>query len=369
MILHAHAARTIGPDSPGAARTARRMRTDRGSALIVVLWVVGLMSILLASFAFDAHVEARIISFYKKREKADYLARSGVNIARMLMAKSRQVSDDTVDPEDRWLDGAKRLKKGKVTDIRETIDDGTIVLDIIPEPARRNINNLGKTDTVVEENMERILDVGGIPEDMWPVLIDSFRDWTDENDEHRNDGAESDDYYLELKTPYRAKNGPLDTVGELMLIRGFTRAIVWGGTIAIEQGLGTDREGIVVSGIGDLLTTYGSGKVNINAAPVRVLLTLPGVDELVAGAIIEEREGGIDADGKREENPFKSVEDLLSRLPDLNATLRDYVETDSSIYRITSAGEVGGVRREISCIAEYDAKTQKLNIKRWREQE
>ena len=350
-------------------RTRRRPAAADGSALIVVLWVVGLMSILLASFAFDAHVEARITSYYRKREKADYLARSGMDAARMLMARSREVSDDTVDPDDRWLDGAKRLKKGKVTGIREEVDGGAIVLDIIPEPARRNINNLGKTDAVIEENLERILEVGGIPEDRWPVLIDSFRDWVDDNDEPRADGAESEDYYLELKTPYRAKNGPLDTVGELMLIRGFTRAIVWGGVIPAEEGGATNREGIAVSGIGDLLTTYGSGKVNINAAPMRVLLTLPGVDELVAGAIIEEREGWVDAEGKREENPFKSGDDLLARLPDISASLREYIETDSSVYRITSAGEVHGVRREIHCIAEFDAKTEKLNIKRWREQE
>ncbi len=325
-----------------------------------------MMSILLASFSFDAHVEARIASFYRKREKADYLARSGIEIAKMLMARSREVSEDTVADDDRWLESAKRLKKGKVTGIREEVGEGAILVDIIPEPARRNINNLGKTDEQIEANLERIFEVGGIPEEHWPVLIDSFLDWVDENNDPRPDGAESDGYYLQLEPPYRAKNGPLDTVGELLLLRGFTRAMVWGGVIPPAAGNG---EGVAVSGIGDLLTTYGSGRVNINAAPLRVLRTLPNVDELVAGAIVEEREGWLGADGKRVEQPFKNADDLMNRLPDMNAAIREYAETDSSVYRITSVGEVHGVRREVYCIAEYDASKRALNIKRWREQE
>jgi general secretion pathway protein K len=342
----------------------RRTESSSGSALIIVLWVVGLLSVLIASFAFDAHVEARIISYYRRRTKAEYLSRSGLEIARMLMAKSRKVSEDDEDPEDLWLENAKRLKKGKVSGLKKELSEGIIMLDIIPEPARRNINSLGGTPDLIVENLERILEVGGIPEDLWPELIESFLDWTDKDGVQRFDGAETEDYYETLEPPYQAKNGPLDTVGELLLIKGWSRTILEGGELKMD-GI----EGIMISGIGDLLTTYGSGKVNVNAASPRVLKTLPGVDDLVAGAIIEEREGFIEEDGEKEETPFKNAQELINRLPDMNPALRDYVETDSSVYRITSIGEVSEVRREVWCIAEFDAGKNELRIKRWREED
>ena len=344
--------------------TGRRRQGANGSALIVVLWTVGLLSLVIASFAFDAHVEARITSFYRKRGRAETLAHSGLEVAKMLMIKSRKVSEDDEDPADPWLESAQALKKGALSGLTNALGDGVITLDMVPEPGRRNINKLGNTDDQVRENLERILEVGNIPEELWPVLTDSFLDWVDANDEPRLDGAESEDYYETLETPYRAKNGPLDTVGELLLIRGFNRTIVEGGVLAGEEN---PDDGIVVSGIGDLLTTYGRGKVNINAASERVLRTLPGVDELVGGAIIEEREGWVDEQGERQRQLFESVGDLFVRIPDLDPSVRNYVETQSSIYRITSQGEVGNVRREVWCIAEFDGRAKELKIKRWRE--
>lgn len=339
------------------------------SALIVVLWVIGLLSILMGSFAFDAHVEARIISYYRKRTKADYLARSGLEMARMLMIKSEEMGvDEEGEEDDRWFQDGKRLKEGlPVEGMVEELGNGEIILSIVPEPARRNINRLGKNDTDIEENMERILEVGNVPEEMWPELIESFIDWIDQDDEPRFDGAETDDYYSTLEPPYEARNNALlDTVDELLLVKGFNRTILYGGVLKGEFGE-DDEEAIPISGIADLLTTYGDGKVNINAAPMRVLMTLPEVDEIAAGAIIEEREGLLNPEGDEEFDPFRSGNDLLGRIPELDVMLKNYVTTDSRIYRITSVGHVANVEKVVWCIVEYANKD--LRILRWREED
>jgi len=354
---------------PGAAGPGR------GSALIVILWIVGLLSMLVSSMAFDAHIEARIMSYYRKRTKAEYLARSGVEIARMLLAKRAQIpaGDDTTTVEDDpWYDDAKRLKKMGAVTVKRERGDGTVTLEIVPEPARRNINNLdlqnNTAEQEVEENMERILEVGGITEDtdLWPTLIDSLLDWTDKDDKARANGAETDDYYATLKPPYKAANSPLETVEELLLVKGYTRTILFGGTLKPATEL---EEPKAISGIADLLTTYGDGKVNINSASQRVLMTLPGVDELVAGAILEERAGLADAQGKQQEAPFKNENELFARIPELDPVrLRKYITTaDSTICRITSAGEVQGVQRKVWCIGEYA--NGKMTIYRWWEGE
>lgn len=357
-------------------------RDRRGSALIVVLWVVGLLSMLVASFAFDAHLEARVTSYYRKRAKAEGLARSGVEIARMLMAKRSEISDESKpDADDRWFDTAKQLKKGAIRGYTIEMGEGVIRLDIVPEPARRNVNHLvpGAADNTratpekVEEEWARILEVGGVPEEMWQDLVDSVMDWTDNEQppRTRDKGGETEDYYATLPNPYKARNGLVDTVEELLLVKGFSRTILYGGVL---QTNAVGGGAVSVSGIEKILTTYGTanGAVNVNAAPELVLRTLPGIDEVMARAIVEEREGWTDEQGKREGKPFSSVEDLFARVPDLPPDVRPYVTTEeSAICRVISVGEVFGVKRTVSCVAEFSGTGKRLvmKIRRWSEEE
>jgi len=328
------------------------------------------MALLVSMFAFDAHVESRITRYYRNRTKAYYLARSGLEVARMLMIKRGDIKDDEEPEEDdNWFEHAERLKDGlAITGLEVEMANGIVTIDIVPEPARRNINMLGANDLAKEESLERILDVGGVPEDLWPELIESFLDWTDKDDEPRFDGAETEDYYsVECDPPYECKNGELDTVDELLLVKGFNRTILYGGVLKGEFEGFEDEEEIPISGIADLLTVYGSDKININAAPMRVLMTLPEVDEIVAGAIIEEREGLLNPEGEQEHDPFQNANDLFARIPELDPSLKSFMSTDAGIYRITCVGQVGGVERVIWCIVEYADKDFK--VLRWREED
>ena len=199
-----------------------------GSALILVLILVVALSVFVLSFASDAELELRYASVASKRRQCDSLAQSGLAIATMLMEKQREISPDAEagsgEDDDRWFEAARRLAKGQpLVGLVEDIGDGQVILSIEPEPGRRNVNLL------TEEDWERILGNAGVPEDCWPMLIDSYGDWIDEDENARSDGAETDDYYEKLEKPYSAKNGPLDTVGELLLIRGFSETILKGG--------------------------------------------------------------------------------------------------------------------------------------------
>lgn len=353
----------------GVAAVQPRGGDRSGSGLIVAIWVISLLSLLVSSFAFEAHIEARITSYYRKRTKAEHLARSGIDLAHMLMVKSREVDlEATEEPEDDlWYKDAKRLAQGDTVTLEEPLGEGVIRLTVVTELARRDINNLGSNEDDITENLERILTVGGITEEMglWPTLIDSFLDWTDKDDEERIDGAETENYYDTLEPPYSSKNGTLDTVEELLLVKGFTRTILYGGVI---ESSSVDGEPVTMAGIYDLLTTYGGSKININAASMRVLMTLPGVDEIIAGAIIEQREGLEDEYGVFEPEPFDGPEDLVEKIEELDlAEMKKYVTDAAATYfRIDSVGDVGGVERGVWCIVRYDGTT--LKVLRWREE-
>jgi len=338
----------------------------RGSGLIVAIWVIALLSVLVVSFAFDAHLETKVLSVTRKRHQAEYLALSGITIAEMLMDKMGGVNGNEAPEavsDDRWYQPALQLKRGQtISGLIEKLGAGYIRLDIEPEVGRRDVNKL------TDDDWGRVLQVGGVPEELWPTLIDSFRDWTEPDGKPpRTNGAKTEDYYATLTPPYRIRGAAVATVRELLLVKGFNEAILSGGVLNPEA---PPEERKVVYGIQDLLTTYGDVRVNVNAAGLRVLQTLPGVDELTAHAIIEERErtevsqgaNGIQLTG------FANFGDLNNRIPGLDPTMAGMVSFNSSYFRVTVVGQVGQVTRRIWAIVQWNSNQKKLTITQWREE-
>jgi general secretion pathway protein K len=107
--------------------------------------------------------------------------------------------------------------------------------------------------------------------------VPAIVDWIDADDNVislpflRNDnmGAESA-YYMKLNPSYKCRNAPLDTVDELLLVKGITPE--------------------TYARIRKYVTAYGEGKVNINSAPKEVIESLSGkMDSGLAQAIIDRR--------------------------------------------------------------------------------
>lgn len=374
----------------------------RGSALIIVLWVIALLSVLIGGFAYEMHVESKIVSYVRKKLKAEYLAKAGIEYAQALLAHSSEVKGkgDTDEMKGKyWYAAAKRLRQGyAVMGLTEMLGEGSFSLDILPEPGLRNINALR------DDDWERIFKISGVPEELWPELIDCFNDWRDPDDQPNLDGAESDDYYSRLTPPYKARGhtgkstvgsaptqnpavtagntaapgstttgaaiarsgttptgmlANLDTVEELLLIKGFSYAILYGGYA--EEG---NTNSPLITGIADLLTAIPETgeQVNINAAPKRVLMTLPGIDDTLADAIIAERERGgreglTGGAEMSEDYFFTDVNNLFGRVPDLarltpeeQQRLRTLVGTASSVLRIRSMGRARGVEYRMTAM-------------------
>ncbi|MBN1674508.1 MAG: general secretion pathway protein GspK [Kiritimatiellae bacterium] len=334
-------------------------------ALVIVLWMVVILSLIVASFAFDMHVEARITSFYRKKLKADYLARAGVERARMLLCKSaRKKTLDEEEEEDvfEWHMFSERLRNGMRVDEQVEFEEGRVDLSIVPEPALRNVNYLKK------EDWQDLFYVSNVPEGIWDELIDCFFDWTDPDVFHRLNGAETDDWYSKLDPPYQAKNGPLDTIDELKLIKGFSTEVLYGG-LPEDAAEGTEP----MKGILQWLTTFGDGKLNVNAASFDVLMTLPFVDATDVEEIIAARGGEDGVEGTEDDEHFKNVDDLLARVPGLDAALKNYMTTDSQrTFRVTSVARIGadpiyGLERGVQCILSLEGETN-LTVLSWQEE-
>ena len=97
------------------------------------------------------------------------------------------------------------------------------------------------------------------PEEIDP-LLDALADWVDKDHNERPLGAEGG-YYQTQEPAYAPRNAPIRFVEELLLVRGMTRALLYG-----------DGEH---EGIEPYITVLGSdGMLNPNTAPLPVLLAL-----------------------------------------------------------------------------------------------
>lgn len=316
----------------------------RGAALITALWTVLLLSLLVAGLAHEMRLQSGITSFARKRLKAQAAARGGAEYAKFLLAKSFEASAfEEVDLErESFRVLAKNLERGiAVTGIEVEMGPSRAIVDILPEAGRRNVNLLQ------DEDWEEILDQSGVPEELWPALIDCFMDFVDADDYHRLHGAEKDDAFYKDRG-YPPKNAPLDTIDEMLLIKGFTPEIVYGGPPP-------DPRGEPLRGIAHLLTTFGDGKVNVNTASREVLLTLTAGGQTLTEWEVEDilrHRLGEDGIPNTVDDGFASVQEVIAKTG-INPAFAERISvSDRRFVRVVSIGENGGVRMGVWAVLE-----------------
>src|SRR5437016_5100006 len=94
---------------------------------------------------------------------------------------------------------------------------------VIDEAGKINLNALMKLDSSGKILHDVLLNLPNMTEDIVNCIID----WMDADDDPQPNGAESD-YYQNLPNPYRPKNGPLDTLEELLYVKGVTPELLYG---------------------------------------------------------------------------------------------------------------------------------------------
>jgi general secretion pathway protein K len=239
--------------------TARQLAGDqRGFALLAVILVLTLMSVVVTEFAFSMRLEAAMVRAYRDAILGKNLAEAGIQQAiREILSdatihgldENGQLAFYTVPPG-----GTAATRLPALPRTHVPLGAGEFSYQMSDEEARLSVNG-GST-----ERMQRLLTAMGIDKIARDTIVDSIEDWRDSNDTVRTNGAESEDYYLKLPVPYRARNGNLQDTAELLQIKGVSPEIYYGQD---------DKPGL-----GDLVTTRGRGTVNINTAPAPVLSAL-----------------------------------------------------------------------------------------------
>ena len=190
----------------------------RGTILVAVLVIISLAALAAATLLYRAQAEMAAAVAGSRRHQAFAALTSGIQRTMAILAAGR--SDREV-----WYDNPELFQGQFVCSdgvnswyftvyAHNPSDPETLRNGLIDEAGKANLN------VAALEVLE------GLP-GMAPDLVDSLLDYRDRDDEASPEGAEQD-YYSQLPHPYLIKNGPLATLDELLLVKGFTARIVYG---------------------------------------------------------------------------------------------------------------------------------------------
>jgi general secretion pathway protein K len=298
-------------------------RGQRGFALVAVLLVLGLLGIIGAEFGYSMRLEAEAMRAWRDSMRAAHLAEAGAEQALRELSGDFQLASVPFDGVFTFYkQGLPPVPVPRLARTKVRLGPGEFTYRISDEQARINVN------TATPDQLDKLLQCLGVDKINRDEIVDSILDWIDTNEEHRMNGAESDDYYLKLPIPYRARNGRIESVNELLQIRGVTPAIFEG----------VDGR----PGLRDALTARGAGRVNVNTAPPVVLCAM-GVSEAQISSVMQGR-----------------LETPLAVPP---ANMGPFV-TNSQTFRIESEGIVEG-RPRASLTAIVQKRNNGLAVLEW----
>ncbi len=225
----------------------RRVLRRRAMVLLIVLVTVSLLALGGLSFSELMLAEREGVDMSGRLMTAAALADSGVEAARYLVS----LDSTSLEEMGGWYDNPDWFSGVLVQDSLSPQDRGyfsvvapdttdsyaqSIRFGLENESAKLNINSVLLADKYAENGGRTVLmALPGMTED----VADAILDWLDADDEPREFGAEIE-YYGTLDPPYAPKNGPLETIEELLLVRGVTPALLFGAD--------TNRNGIIDDG-------------------------------------------------------------------------------------------------------------------------
>lgn len=337
----------------------RSSRSERaGVALIVALVAVVFLCALAAGLALMMKTEIRLAQNADNEEDIYWLGRSGVELARWVLAQEASIPGEPYDSLNQiWAGGPGSLGETNSPLVGLSLQDfpvgqGTVSLKIVDLERKININSANPV------LLRQVLTVMGVDANEVSVIADSVEDWIDPDDDPRTAGAESD-YYQTMTPPYFAKNAPLDDLTEMLYIRGVTPEMYWSDAgqhlnLATEHHLGVgaapDQQPEYKFHFEDVFTPFSNGRININTADATVLETLPGVDENLAQDIIKARAGPDGEDGTADDTPFQSPGELAKIDPQLAQQAAQFCDVRSQTFEVHVDAHLGNQHREFVAV-------------------
>ena len=330
---------------------------ETGVALVIVLLTLFVLGAMAAMFAYSMKIESRLAINTGNATELEWLGRSGIEYAKWILVQQDRV------PSERgfnslnqfWAGGPGPLESAdnpfeglSLKDI--PVGEGRISVRIEDTERLLNINTVARNPVLLDQ---ALVYVGGDSTDA-TIISSALQDWIDRDDfAQPGNGAESE-YYLGLIPPYRAKNGPVDDVRELLLLRGMKPELFWGSQYRITS-LGADgfKEAVGMNsnsaktgqGLVSLFCALSNGKVNINTASPKVIALILGGDDSLAGEVLKIRSGPDGMDATEDDQPARNAGEIPRLLGPAGPSAQGLFVVQSMTFSVTVRAELGSAKQ------------------------
>lgn len=293
-----------------------RYSEKRASVLVAVLWCVTILSVVVVGALHSSRMHLISAKNHGDKIQAHYLALAGAEKAKALIfhdaaerrKSSKNHTGDLYDQPSEFKD--VKFGRGEFRVFHQAARDrgGLIVYGITDMEARLNVN------TATAQDFAKIKDM---PSETAAAIID----WRDRDNSAQPGGAEKD-YYASLKPPYVPRNADIQTIREMLLIRGVTPTLLLGedlnqnGLLDPEENDGNEssppdnQNNSLEAGWSEFLCVdssvqnkkaNGDARVNVQSASESELTAIPGITTDIAKAMV----------AYRNRQKFETITDIL----------------------------------------------------------
>jgi type II secretory pathway component PulK len=305
--------------------------------LVLAVVAVTLLSLLVGALGSWVSFTLDVAQRFEKQARVYHVISGGARFASVLVRIDPTPTYDAL--QENWLQMAD-WKLMVIQGVRADAGPG-----LIDESRKLNLN------TATADLLKKFFIAAEVDEDAARVLADSIIDWRDEDDKELSYGAEGF-HYRAREDGYECKDGPFESVEELLLVRGMTPEI-W---LKVSPNL----------------TVYGGG-INLNTADRPVLNAL-GLSSQGVEGIITHRVGEDDIAGTPDDRHFESVDQMAvemeTLLPLEDKNLLGQLYADKAVafraeaFGLKITGDEGTTKSRMSVWCVIDRKGRVLS---WRE--
>mgnify|MGYP001064198226 CR=1 FL=1 len=330
----------------------------RGIALLVTLSVMTILVAAALEYNRRARFALTVAAAGRDHLTMSQMAAAGVHAAMAILAMDK--ADNTTDSVmDDWADPEK---------IDEVLKDfpfeeGSLTVSIHDELGKIQVNALVSYPDTRQFNesqrtlWERFLQFYADRQDPQielkgesepAAIINSLKDWLDSGDDDAItglSGAETS-FYESRKPPYPARNGPLNDLGELLLVKGITPELYYGTA--------------EIPGISHHLTVFGMapgqgtevgfpGRINFTTAGIPVLFSLLPAENKDLVEAIDELRRDI-ASGKQKVDMRNPA--WLNQVPGLAGLKLDpkLITLSSDLFRVESTATLHDAATTVTAV-------------------
>jgi len=307
---------------------------QRGAVIIIVLWTAVLLTVLVTAMAGKVRLSAQTVIHNQDAstqwaEQMAVLHKAEAELMLDLMARPVGMQLEETD-EGEVRTPAYRFNGQALTDFfypkSDDPDSDDYVVRIYNHAGKINLNRIPRRSMqmLIEERLGGVLNAD--PDEVEEYLS-AWTDWTDLNSLAALGGAEAD-YYQSLEPAYTPRNNPeLDTVDELLHVRGFAELF---------DGVNLDAA----------FTIHGNVRtLNLNLATREAMSLIPGMTEEIIENILAFRE--LEDINNRAEIaeivPFENLQEMSSWIG--NQTSQFY---DVFVYHRADPDQVTAARENSS---------------------